>query len=136
VRWRVRVEGEKTRKISMPIGPDHEHFQIHYDAARQGRKLQLKKALKPSRGTLDEMCKQFLAWVETQVDAGNLSQLTLNSRRTGLKQACDCLSPKGVRIGSLKANLPREAFVCIRDSFGALTGAADTCLKALRALFT
>ena len=56
VRWRVRVEGEKARKISMPVGPDHEHFQIHYDAARQGRKLQLKKALKPSRGTVDEMC--------------------------------------------------------------------------------
>ena len=136
VRWRVRVEGEKTRKITLPVDPDHEHFQFHYEAARVGQKLQLKKPVQPSRGTLDEMCKRFLAWMEAQVDAGNLSQLTLNSRRTGLTQACDCLSPKGIRIGSLKANLPREAFVCIRDSFGALTGAADTCLKALRALFT
>jgi integrase len=42
----------------------------------------------------------------------------------------------GPRIGELNAELPRAAFVAIRDSFEERTGAADTCLKALRALYT
>ena len=75
--------------------------------------------------------------MEVQVEAGNLSQLTLNSRRTGLTQARNCATPNGKRrIGELKADLPREAFAHIRDSLGAQTGAADTCLKALRAAYT
>jgi integrase len=119
----------------VPLSPDHLSFQLYYDAARQGRKLPLEKVVKPSRGTLDEMCDRFVPWMDEQVKAGNLSKQTLNSRRRGLSQACDCLSPKGFRIGSLKADLPREAFVSIRDSFGSLTGAADTCLKALRAAY-
>lgn len=43
--------------------------------------------------------------------------------------------PDGDRIGSLNADLPREAFIHIRDGFGGRTGAAETCLKALRAAY-
>ncbi len=57
------------------------------------------------------------------------------SRRTGLTQACDALDPDGDRMGSLDADLPRQAFIHIRDSFGSRTGAAATCLKALRAAY-
>jgi integrase len=91
--------------------------------------------VKAKRGTLDAMCDEFLKWMEGQVEAGNLSQLTLNSRRTGLSQACETKDPQGDRIGSLDADLPREAFVYIRDKFGGRTGAAATCLKALRAAY-
>lgn len=136
LRWRVRVGGNKTKKVTTPVGPEHEDFQWHYEAAREGRKLPHQPPAKPSRGTLDEMCERFWGWMGNQVSAGNLSQATLDSRRTGLTQACECLSPKGLRIGSLKADLPREAFARIRDSFGARTGAAETCLKALRAAYT
>jgi len=136
-RWRVRVDGDKGRKITIPVAPDHESFSEHYRAARLGhRLLKTETILHPPNGSLDEMCSNYLAWMEKQVAAGNLSQLTLNSRRTGLSQACNCLSPKGFRIGQLSADLPRAAFVAIRDSFSERTGAADTCLKALRALYT
>ena len=46
------------------------------------------------------------------------------------------LDPDGDRMGSLDVDLPREAFVHIVDGFGSLTGAAHTCLKALRAAYT
>ncbi|KIN75675.1 site-specific recombinase XerD [Sulfitobacter mediterraneus] len=134
-RWRVRVEGNKTKKISLPFGPDHDDFRMHYLAGREGRKLEALPQTKVMRGTLDEMCNRFILWMDQQVIAGNLSLQTVSSRQRGLSQACGCLSPKGLRIGSLKADLPREAFVAIRDSFGPRTGAADTCLKALRAVY-
>jgi len=38
-------------------------------------------------------------------------------------------------MGALKADLPTEAFVHILDSFGARTGAAETCLKSMKAAF-
>jgi integrase len=39
-------------------------------------------------------------------------------------------------MGSLDADLPKRAFVRIRDSFGSRTGAADNAIKALRAAYT
>lgn len=136
VRWRVRVEGENQRKITVPVGPEDSDFKKHYEAAREGKKLEVRcEDSSIRKGTLDELCSRFLLSMEAQVEAGNLSQLTLNSRRTGLTQACDCLSPKGHRMVSLNADLPKEAFAHIRDSFGARTGAAATCLKALRAAY-
>ena len=35
-RYRVRVEGNKARRIRLHVGPDHEDFLIHYQAARRG----------------------------------------------------------------------------------------------------
>jgi integrase len=134
-RWRVRVEGQPNRKVRIPCGPGEPGFHEHYYAARAGDKLETVKPEKAKRGTLDAMCDEFLKWMEGQVEAGNLSQLTLNSRRTGLNQACETKDPDGDRIGSLDADLPREAFVHIRDAFGGRTGAAATCLKALRAAY-
>ena len=100
-------------------------------------KLELKPEAKAARGTLDDLCDRFLAWMETQVEAGNLSEATLSSRRTGLTQARNCATPNGKRrMGELKADLPSEAFAHIRDTFGTRTGAAHTCLKALRAVYT
>jgi integrase len=134
-RWRVRVEGNNSKKVTLPFGPDHEDFEMHYSAGRDGRRLAIDRKAKRLRGTLDEMCERFIPWMEEQVKAGNLSQLTLSSRKTALSQACNYRLPKGHRLGSLKADLPREAFVQVRDSFGYRTGAADTCLKALRAVY-
>jgi integrase len=137
VRWRVRVEGQENRKIRIAVGPGESGFEDHYAAARRGLKLdQENPAPRAMRGSLDELCGKFLDWMEDQVGAGNLSPLTLSSRRTGLTQACDVLDPDGDRLGSLDADLPRETFVHIRDSFGSRTGAAATCLKALRAAYT
>ncbi|WP_323766225.1 site-specific integrase [Marinovum sp.] len=137
VRWRVRVEGEKRRKITIPVGPEHPDFQAHYEAARFGEKLKISPDARPVSGSLDELRERYVKWMEVQVQAGNLSQKTLESRERGLRQACDCLTPNGkARMGAVKASMPASAFSHIRDSFGAKTGAAATCLKALRAAYS
>lgn len=134
-RWRVRVEGQPNRKIRIPCGPGEPGFDEHYHSARAGETLETVKPVKAKRGTLDAMCDEFIKWMEGQVEANNLSQLTLNSRKTGLKQARETKSPQGDRIGSLDADLPEEAFIHIQDGFGGRTAAADTCIKALRAAY-
>jgi len=134
-RWRVRVEGQRNRKIRIPMGPGEPGFHDHYYAARSGEKLQTVKPIQVERGTLDALCDAFIEWMEEQVKAGTLSPLTLSGRKTGLKHACETRNPKGRRIGSVDADLPEEAFVYIQDGFGGRTGAADTCIKALRAAY-
>lgn len=133
-RWRVRVEGDKGKKIAIPVGPGHRHFPEYYAAARAGKKLDPKELDKTLRGTMDELRERYCAAMAVMVEAGQMSELTKSGRERGLRQACD-VKKKGVRIGSMKANLPEEAFISILDSFGAQTGAAETCLKALKAAF-
>lgn len=135
LRWRVRVERQPNRKIRLPVGPGEPGFHEHYYAARAGEVLETVKPVRAKRGTLDALCDDFQKWMEHQVEAGNLSRLTLSSRRTGLTQACETKDPDGDRMGSLDADLPREAFIHVRDEFGGKTGAAETCLKALRAAY-
>ncbi len=135
-RWRVRMEGNRNKLTPIPVGPGEPGFHEHYAAARRGEKLETSKPVRAKTGTLDAMCDGFIAWMKDQVAAGNLSRLTLSSRQTGLTQACEVKDPDGDRIGSLDADLPREVFVHIRESFGSRTGAAATCLKALRAAYT
>ncbi len=136
LRWRVRVEGEKSRKIAILVGPGHAEFQDCYEAAREGRKFVPKDISKSQRGTLDELSERFIEWMEEQVSFGKLSAATLDSRKRGLVQACETHAPNRVtRMGDLKADLPREAFIHIIDGFGAKSGAATTCLKALRAAY-
>ena len=104
----------------------------------RGAKTFAAKPVDPvQKGTLDELCERYLAWLGDQVAAGSYSQLTLSRRRTGLDHARNCLAPKGSkRMGELQADLPLEAVAHIRDAFGSRTGAAQTCLKALRAAYT
>ncbi len=135
VRWRARVEGQKTRRITLSVTPAHADFDDHYDAAREGRKLKVGPKKKVAKGTLDALRKSYIDWMEIQVEGGKLSPATLTSRKTGLNQACNCRTPKGKRMGSVTADLPEEAFTRIVDSFGTRTGAAQTCLKALRAAY-
>ncbi len=137
VRWRVRVEGEKRRKITIPVGPAHPEFQVFYNAGRFGERLKRQKTAKPIKGTLDELCLNYFAWMETQVSAGNLSPATVSSRKRGLNQARSCITPNGIaRMGAVTAAMPLKAFAHIRDSFGTRTGAGATCIKALRAAYT
>lgn len=133
-RWRVRVAGQKRQKITIPFGPSHTDFLRYYEAARDGRKLPIAETVKRSKGTFDELRVRFCEAMETMVKAGNLDKKTLSGRERGLRQAC-YVKKKNVRMGALRANLPKEAFMFILDSYGEKTGAAETCLKALKAAY-
>lgn len=133
-RWRVRVPGDTNRRITLEVTPTHPDFKDHYDAARRGKKLKVQAPTKAARGTLDELREKYSAALPNMVANGKFSKDTMTSRLRGLKQACE-VTLKGRRMGALDVNLPKKAFVHIMDSFGARTGAADTCLKALKAAF-
>ena len=135
-RWRVRVEGNKTKKITIPVGPHHDRFEDHYVAARAGLKVVLSEKPKPTKYSLEALCAEYIEWMTLQGEAGNLRATTIAGRTTGLTKACSFPSPnKKKRKGEMTCDLPIEAFAHIRDSFGVLTGAAHTCLKALRAAY-
>lgn len=135
LRWRVRVQGEPNKKIKIPVGPGEPMFHEHYAAGRFGEVLELVKPVKTRSGALDELCDNYLQALTAKVEADNSSPLTLKGHRSLLRQACDVKDLDGDRMGSLDADLPEEAFVHIQDSFGARTGAADNCIKALRAAY-
>jgi integrase len=129
------VEGQKGKKITLPVGPKHPEFHLHYAAAREGKKIELAARKPTNPKSFDGMRALYTDWMEGRVKVGALSPSTLSSRKRGLQQAADCLAKKGARIGEMDANLPLAAFAHIRDSFGERTGAAQTCLKALRAMY-
>lgn len=134
VRWRVRVQ-RSDRKMQIPCGPGEPGFHEHYHAARVGEKLETVKQKVVKAGTLDQLCEKYLEALEAKVIAKSASPLTLKGHRHLLGKACEVRDPNGNRAGSLDAELPEEAFVAIQDSFGAHTGAADNCMKALRAAY-
>ena len=133
-RWRVRVLGDKKRRITLLVAPGHPDFKDHYDAARRGKKLQVQVPARAVRGTLDELREKYSAALSNMVANGQLTENTMASRLRGLKQACD-VKHKGRRMGALNVDLPKEGFMLIIDDFGAKTGAAETCLKAMKAAY-
>ncbi len=135
LRWRVRVEGSPNRKIKIPVGPGEATFHEHYASARAGEQLKLVKPPTANTGSLDDLCDSYLFALNAMVESGNSSSLTLKGHKSLLRQACDVKDLDGDRMGSLDAKIPEEGFVHIQDSFAARTGAADNCIKALRAAY-
>lgn len=137
-RWRVRVAGNKSKKTTIPVGPKHKDFLFYYEAAREGQKVEAPP--RPDRGfrrgSLSDLCARYVEWMQGQVASENLSPKTYSSRERGLRHACNIKGCDETEVlGKYEVDLPREAFVHIVDEFGARTGAAETCLKALRAAY-
>jgi len=135
-RYRVRVVGQKKKKIGLPIGMTDQHpeFDAAYNAAREGKKHVSQAAAKVRPKTLDDLRLKYIAAMKVLLKTGDLQQPTVDGRTRGLKKACDVKKGK-VRIGSMNADLPEEAFFHILDSFGVETGAAENTLKALKAAY-
>jgi integrase len=135
IRFRVRVEGNRNKKIKIPVGPGEPTFHEHYAAARLGEKVETVKPASVKVGTLDNLCDKYLTFLTAMVEGGTSSNLTLKGHKSLLTQACDVKDGDGDRMGGLNAEMPEEGFVHIQDSFGSRTGAADNCIKALRAAY-
>ena len=105
-RWRVHIDGQKRRKLTLPVEPGHLEFEDHYLAARAGERFSKPLAPKIGKHTLDAFCEDFTAWMKVQAEAGNLRPLTLGSRITASRQARGCPSPNGkMRMGTVTADL-------------------------------
>jgi integrase len=134
-RHRVRVEGDKRRRIVIPVGPDDPAFTEHYYAARAGQRVEAAPCKPVIRHSLDELVRDYLDALEAQVTAGNASPLTLKQRRSLLAQVCDMADPNGERMGTLHHQLPPEGILHIIDQWGSRTAQADNSRKALAAVY-
>ena len=134
LRYRVRVEGQKTRRIHIPVGPDDPDFPNYYYAARAGERWE------PSRPravehSLDWLCQRYLDHLEKMVNAGQMSRATLNQRCSVLGRLCDHEDEPGLRYGEFDMQAPTSAFVAIRDAWAEHPGAADNLIKSIRAVY-
>lgn len=135
LRYRVRVEGDKAKRIPIPVAPDHPDFPHHYFAARAGQTWQSPAASTALPRSLDRFCGGYLAFVASMVSAGQMSAATLKQRRSVLTRLCDHKDPDEGRLGALDLDLPAAAFVRVRDAWAAHPGAADNLIKSVRAVY-
>lgn len=133
---RVRVKGDKGRRITIAIGPDHPAFSQHYHAARRGEKLDPPAGSPPIDKTLDTLVSAYLKVLEQDVRHGQASHHTLKQRVSLLTKACDMPDDTGAgRMGALHCDLGAAGVRHIIAQWGATTAQADNTVKALRAAY-
>ena len=134
-RIRVRVEGDATRRIHIPVAPDHPDFAHHYHAARAGE-LWSPTTPRIAEQSLDWLVRRYLDFLGKMVEAGQMSPATLKQRRSVLTRLCDYVGQDGDRYGDCDMDAPPAAFVEIRDTWASHPGAADNLIKSVRAIYT
>lgn len=128
-RYRVRVEGEKRKRITLSIGPDHPEFAEHYYAARRGVKLKDAAPVEAEKEfTFGWLTRKFEEHMKEMVGSNRLSPLTLKQRAHSLKLARQ-------RHGSKSMAMRTINVINMRDRLSATPGAADNVVKALKAMY-
>lgn len=126
--YRVRVRGDKTRKIALGVDPDHPEFMARYEAARRGVKYQTPEERGPIPKSVAWLSLTFEAAMQERVTAGLMHRSTLKQRRAFYDRL-------RAEHGDKHMAMPREKVVEIRDGMTATPGAADNMVKAIRALY-
>ena len=127
-RYRVRVEGKKWKKLTLPVGPDHPEFMQHYHAARTGDRLLPQTRTKVIPKSLSWLTQEYVSWMESRVKAGQMHPATLHQRR----MFYDRINEK---YGNKDMRMPRSKLIEFRDSMQETPGAADNMIKAVRACY-
>lgn len=141
LRYRVRVEGEPDRKITLSVGPDHPEFLNAYMAARLGKRLKLPDRVsdRVALYSVQWLVDNFLANQEEMVKAGKCAPGTLRQRRLYYGKLCAFPATygrvAGTPFGELHMNIPQEELIAFRDAHVATSGAADNMIKAVKALY-
>lgn len=134
LRYRVRPEGNRKRRILIPVTPDDPAFAHYYHAARAGEIWQPPKP-RAAKDSLDALCGQYLDFLEKMVTAGQMSGATLKQRRSVLTRLCEMQDDDGDRYGDIDFRMPTSAFVRARDAWADHPGAADNLTKTARAVY-
>ena len=135
IRHRVRVEGNKAKRIEIPVGPEIPEFWNYYYAARAGEAYQPPEpAQKSHKRSLAHAMDTYLAHLSKQVGNGLRSARTLKQRTSLFKAARAFSSPEGHTMGDMDYDLPAAAIVHIRDCWES-SSQADNCVKAMSAMY-
>jgi len=135
---RVRVIGDKKKRITIPVGPDDPSFGRYYDAARHGMPIEATppERLQPGRRTLAAMVDGYLHHLKREAETEGKSPLTYKQRRNIFAHVMAMKDADGKRtMGEYHCDLPAQAMMHIQDQWGGRTGQADTSIKALRAAY-
>lgn len=128
IRWRCRPKGDRTRKITLPCGPDHPAFLEHYHAARAGLSLDA-----PAPIEQPKVIRGSIAWLVGQyIDA--MPGLGLDPKT--IKQRTYFLRNLESDKGDHALDMPQSALVKIRDGMAQTPGAADNYIKTVRAMYS
>ena len=141
IRWLVRVEGQKRRRVTLTVTPDHPEFHDIYIAARAGIKKHPDQTLEgAAQGTLGWLANAYLDHLTAEVERGQASPLTLKQRKSLMPTFLNHTSQSGVSRGKLYATLPTSIpdheLILFRDSLMATPGKAKNAFKMLKAMFT
>lgn len=129
VRWRVRKEGDKTKRILLHVGPDHPRFGEHYYAARAGIQLPPEpEAAKAVRGSVGWLVDEYRAAMDAMLANGLLHKATVHQRGQFLLWLAS-------EVGEYSAAMPQGQLIQLRDKKAATPGAADNFIKATRAMY-
>ncbi|WP_212525896.1 tyrosine-type recombinase/integrase [Actibacterium sp. MT2.3-13A] len=126
--YRVRVKGDKTRKIALGVDPDHPEFMARYQAARRGEKYQAPDQLGPIPKSVSWLSLAFEKAMQEKVAAGLLHPGTLKQRRAFYDRL-------RAEYGDKHMAMPRQKVIEFRDKMIATPGAADNMVKAVRAMY-
>ncbi len=131
VRYRVRVAGKRKKRIRIFVTPGHKDFGEHYHAARAGVQLPPPVEIEDvtTRGSVAWLVLKYLAHLEREVDARQKSPKTLKDRRPHLMRLSNELGEHPV------SGMPAAAIIKLRDDMIETPAAADSFVKAVRAMF-
>jgi integrase len=135
IRYRVRVEGQKHRRIPIPVGPDDPQFGNYYWSARAGEVWQPDAPKAPLQKSLDWLAARYIRHLEKLVEAGLYSPSTLRQRRSLLTRMVEIRDGDGDRYGGLEHTAPTPAWVKARDEWANKPAEADNMIKAVKAMF-
>jgi len=135
--WRVRVEGDARRKITLPVNPDHPEFMELYRAARAGIKAlpQGKPEDRVMRSSLDWLRVKYIDHLQAMVEAGEASDKTHKQRKGLLQRMCDMVTEEGDRFGDFEMEMPTHFITRARNQMAKTPGAAANMVKAIRAMY-
>jgi len=128
-RYRVRVEGDPRRRITLRCGPGHEDFQRQYLAARRGEDPQIAKPAstyaKPR--SIGWLVNAYFEFLEARVAAGTTSAKTLKKKRNLLTRLLK--RPDRVLL------IPQEKLIEMQDEMAATPAQADAFIEAVAVMY-
>ena len=129
-RYRVRVEGNKAKRIPLTITPDHPQFVEVYLAARAGVRISPESTPEERaiRGSIGWIAAKHLTSLERSVEAGVASPLTLKKRIGVMKVLTD-------RYADYASDMPQSKLLELRDEFVATPARADSIIEGIRSMY-
>lgn len=128
VKFRVRVIGNKAKRITLRLRPGDPDFLSEYTAARAGlvagQPFARQGPPPPVRGSVSWLAAAY----ESAMPGLGLDPATIKQRRHFLGQLRD-------QAGDYSADMPIAELVAMRDARSATPGAADNFVKTVRAMY-